>query len=500
MNKKRAAGTLIHFSSIPGVHGIGDFGKEAYQFVDFLEKSGQTYWQVLPIGVTGHGYSPYQSISAFAGNYLFINLSLLVEEGLLSHSDIPKYEDKNSSITDYERVEAFKMPLLRKAFENFKNQEESKKWDCYRFGDSHSYWIDEYALFKALKDFHNGTPWYEWDEPLKTGKPEELEYWRARLGDDVYFHKFLQYLYFKQLNALKEYANSKGVKIIGDIPIFVSYDSADVWSKPYLFYLDERLRPFVVAGVPPDYFSETGQRWGNPLYRWDKMREDDYLWWRIRFELLLKQSDYIRLDHFRGFEAYWEIPADSETAINGRWVKGPGFEFFNVLKSYFTELPIIAEDLGVITPEVEELRDTYSFPGMKILQFCFGDSPKNPFLPHNHVPNSVVYTGTHDNNTLMGWFKDEVPENKATIDDIKLYISEKDGMPWDLIRTAFSSVSNTAIIPMQDFLSLGSEARMNIPGVTEGNWKWRLTSIPDDSLAEKVKNLAIIYNRVEIPK
>ncbi len=499
MKTKRGIGTLLHISSLPSKDGIGDFGVKSYEFVDFLKESGQTYWQILPTGVTGHGYSPYQSISAFAGNPLFINIDSVIQMGLLSKNDlinIPAFESKT---VDYYKVEKYKMPLLRKAFENFKKQDEIKKWDLYKFNDSNNYWLDDYALFKALKDYFNNLPWSEWPEDIKLYKATSVEYWRAVLGDDVYFNKFVQYLYFVQFKELKKYANDNGIQIVGDIPIFVSYDSADVWSKPHFFYLDDNLKPYVIAGVPPDYFSKTGQRWGNPLYKWEKMKEDDYLWWRLRFELLLEQSDMIRLDHFRGFEAYWEIPAESETAINGKWVKGPGHHFFDVLRKYFGHLPIIAEDLGVITDEVEDLRDKNNFPGMKILQFAFGDTSENPFLPHNHCVNSIVYTGTHDNDTLMGWYKKLVETNDKTLKVVSKYVSTDLGMPWDLIKASFASVSRIAIIPMQDYLELDNSARMNIPGTTEGNWSWKMESIPKD-LAAKIKNLAILYNRTEIEK
>jgi 4-alpha-glucanotransferase len=317
------------------------------------------------------------------------------------------------------------------------------------------------------------------------------------LGEEVYFNKFVQYLYFQQIKELKEYANKKAIKLIGDIPIFVSYDSADVWSKPYLFHLNENKERTVVAGVPPDYFSKTGQLWGNPLYNWNIMKSDDYLWWRFRFESLMKQTDLIRLDHFRGFEAYWEIPATENTAINGRWVKGPSYDFFEILKKYFNDLPIIAEDLGVITTEVENLRDNFNFPGMKILQFAFGDSPKNPFLLHNHSYNAFVYTGTHDNSTIKGWYEEAQKSNKKVITELKEYYNINNKYPvWSIIETVFSSVAKTAIIPMQDFLELDDSSRMNTPGTTDGNWLWRMKTLPNKTLSNKIYKSLVRFNRI----
>jgi len=494
--KTRNAGVLLHISSLTGNWQIGDMGSEAYQFIDFLSESNLKYWQILPTGIVGAGNSPYQSISAFAGNPLFINIPKLVKMGFLEESDI-KITPKKQSKTNYQEACNLKHPILKKAFENFKNMDESSKWDCYRFCDSQSYWIDDYAIFKSLKDHFNGAPWYEWDDELKNYNYEDVENWKSQLGEDVYFNKFVQYLYFKQIKELKEYANSKSVKLIGDIPIFVSYDSSDVWSKSYLFHLNENKERTVVAGVPPDYFSETGQLWGNPLYNWEAMKSDDYLWWRFRFESLMLQTDLIRLDHFRGFEAYWEVPASEKTAINGRWVKGPSFNFFETLQKYFDDLPIIAEDLGVITQEVENLRDSFNFPGMKILQFAYGDNPKNPFLLHNHNYNSFVYTGTHDNATTKAWYNDAKKNNKKIIADLKQYTNFNENSPtWSIIETAFSSVSKTAIIPMQDFLELDDKARMNIPGTAEGNWTWRMNRTPDKKLSEKILKSLIKFNRV----
>lgn len=495
--KTRDAGVLLHISSLPGKWFIGDMGSDAYKFIDFLNESGLKYWQILPTGIVGAGNSPYQSISAFAGNPLFINIPKLVEMGFLLESDITNIKLKKTDKVDFQKAEELKQPLLRKAFENFKNMDESSKWGCYRFCDSQSYWIDDYAIFKALKDKFDGKPWYEWEENLKNYNYDEIENKRTELGEEVYLNKFIQYLYFKQIKELKDYANKKLVKLIGDIPIFVSYDSADVWSKSYLFHLNENKEKTVVAGVPPDYFSETGQLWGNPLYNWNSMKSDDYLWWRFRFESLMLQTDLIRLDHFRGFEAYWEVPASEKTAINGRWVKGPSFNFFETLQKYFDKLPIIAEDLGVITDEVENLRDSFGFPGMKILQFAFGDSPKNPFLLHNHTYNSVVYTGTHDNSTTLGWYEDAKKNNKKIISDLKNYcILDEKHLVWSIIEIVFSSVSKTAIIPMQDFLNLDDNSRMNTPGTTIGNWLWKMDKQATKSLSSKIHKSLVKFNRI----
>lgn len=494
MKDQRATGTLLHISSLPGRFGIGDMGEAAYRFVDFLVESGQKYWQILPTGDPGPAYTPYQSISAFAGNPLFIDIDALKGMELLSDHEIGDVPEFSQDCVEYERVEALKMPLLKKAFENFKIQDESKKWECHHFGDNQSYWIDEYALFKSLKT-HFGTPWFQWEPEIRYANHDTVEYWKGQVGDEIYFHKFVQYLYFKQIKNLKQYANDRGVKLVGDIPIFIAYDSADVWGKSYFFHLDDQRNPYVVAGVPPDYFSETGQRWGNPLYKWDTMRHDDYLWWRLRFEALFEQCDLVRLDHFRGFEAYWEIPAHSETAMNGRWVKGPGYDLFDTLKRYLADLPVIAEDLGIITNEVEHLRDQYHFPGMKILQFAFGDSPANGFLPHNHVVNSIVYTGTHDNDTIVGWYNNLKKTKDPVLEEISEYIDLRDGVPWGMIRAAFASVSKLAVIPMQDYLGLDNSARMNIPGTIEGNWTWRMKAIPHH-LQGRIRSLVEKYNRL----
>ena len=484
----REAGALLHITSLPNRYGVGDLGEAAFNYIDFLEDSSLSYWQILPTGITGVGDSPYQSISAFAGNPIFISIEKLIESGLL------KEEIKNiSKKMNYNEVLNFKEALLREAFENFKRLDESLKWECYNFCDSQGYWIDNYALFKALKDKYSGKSWVEWATPLRDFKKSAIDDIKYKIGDDIYYHKFVQYLYFKQFKEVKDYANSKGIKIIGDIPIFVAYDSSDVWSNQELFLLGSDKLPYAVAGVPPDYFSETGQLWGNPLYNWDRMKQDEYWWWRERFSVLLSQVDLIRLDHFRGFEAYWSVPASEKTAINGKWVDGPKFHFFDTLLKHFKELPIIAEDLGVITQGVEELRDKYSFPGMKIVQFAFSDE-KNSFLSHNYVTNSIVYTGTHDNDTTLGWFLDK--ENEKSVKFAKNYIDfNKDNIVWKFIEYSFASVSKIAIIPMQDFLELDSSTRMNTPGTSIGNWGWSLEKIPSKKLSNKISKLVKKYNR-----
>jgi 4-alpha-glucanotransferase len=391
---------------------------------------------------------------------------------------------------DYKAVIGFKMPLLKRAFENFNGLEK----DFLAFCDHHAAWLDDYTLFMALKEAHHGAPWSEWETPLAKREQKALEAWRAKLGDTILFHKFQQFLFFRQWMALKAYANERGIRIVGDIPIFVAYESADVWANPELFQLDEHGRPKVVAGVPPDYFSPTGQLWGNPLYRWDAIARRGYAWWIERLRVALELVDIIRLDHFRGFEAFWEVPAWEETAINGRWVKGPGADFFSAVEGALGELPIIAEDLGFITPEVEALRDTFGFPGMRVLQFAFDSDASNPHLPHNYPRNCVVYTGTHDNDTTIGWFRSAPERVRAAV--LKYTGTDGSEINWDLIRLAFSSVADLAIVPLQDVLGLGSEGRMNTPGKAGGNWEWRYApGALTDEIGAKLAEMTRIYGR-----
>ena len=500
MKFKRSSGILMHPTSFPGPYGIGDLGKAAYDFVDFLAESGQHLWQVMPLGPTGFGDSPYASFSAFAGNHCIISFEELAKEGLLDLSKIetPKFPDDKVNFDD---VIKFKNSVLKVAFENFMTDATGKqRSDMGHFCHENAWWLDDYSLFMALKGYYNNNIWNTWADDLVRRDHNALHYWHNELKNDVAFHKFLQYEFYRQWFNIKEYANSNEIQIIGDIPIFVAYDSADVWSNQHLFYLDENRNSTVVAGVPPDVFSKTGQRWGNPLYRWDVMQNENYDWWVKRFSLAFATVDIIRIDHFRGFEAYWEIPGTAPTAEKGRWVKGPNKDLFYNIEHRLGKLPIIAEDLGVITPEVEDLRDTFQFPGMKILQFAFS-GPTNPYLPHNFESNCVVYTGTHDNDTTVGWFKECPDDEKKYV--LKYLGTDGKNISWDLIKLAMSSVADLAIFPMQDVLGIGTEGRMNLPGKEDGNWGWRFTfDLINDKIKDSLKDLAIIYGRhkVEIRK
>jgi 4-alpha-glucanotransferase len=498
MRFKRAAGVLLHPSSLPSRYGIGDFGQSAYRFVDFLVESKQALWQTLPLGPTGYGDSPYQCFSAFAGNALFISPDRLIEEGFLPATAVTVVPPFPNYQVDYGPVITYKMNLLRQAFIHFQKLGTAAQQGAFtRFCQEQAYWLEDYALFMALKNEHmqqQGGVWSTWPRAIALRKAKAMKEWGQKLADEVALHKFLQFLFFKQWLELKAYANIRGIQIIGDIPIFVAYDSADVWANPELFYLDEAGQPTVIAGVPPDYFSETGQRWGNPLYRWGRMQANDYAWWEKRLDMSFVQADIVRIDHFRGFDAYWEIPADEPTAVVGRWVQGPGEHFFQVMQEKLGSLPLIAEDLGVITPEVEKLRDAFDFPGMKILQFGFGGEKNSNFLPHHFGRNCVVYTGTHDNETTVGWYHNASSYEK---DHVRRYMAVNGhDIAWDMIRMAHSSVANTAVIPMQDLLNLGNEARMNFPGKVGGYWRWRYRA---DALSEhlvyRLHEITELYGR-----
>lgn len=498
MRFKRAAGILLHPTSLPSRYGIGDFGPAAYRFVDFLRESRQSLWQTLPLGPTGYGDSPYQCFSAFAGNALLISPDLLVQEGFLPATAVANVPPFPNNSVEYGPVIDYKMALLRQAFTHFRQHGSADQQQTVaQFCSDNAYWLDDYALFMALKDVHrdhNGGVWSSWPQPIAQRKPRSMNNWRKKLADEIALHQFLQFLFFRQWLAVKNYANQAGIQIIGDLPIFVAYDSADVWANPDLFFLDDQGQATVIAGVPPDYFSATGQRWGNPLYRWDKMQADEYSWWQKRLQMSLVQADIIRIDHFRGFEGYWEIPAEEPTAVVGQWVPGPGHHFFQTLQDKLGQLPLIAEDLGVITPEVEALRDDFDFPGMKILQFGFGGERNSNFLPHHFHRNCVVYTGTHDNETTVGWYHQAYEEER---DHARRYMAVNGhDIAWDMIRLAFASVANTAVVPMQDVLSLGNEARMNFPGKVGGYWRWRFR--PDaltDHLVYRLRELTQLYGR-----
>ena len=498
MRFKRAAGVLLHPTSLPGRYGIGDFGSAAYQFVDFLVEAKQSYWQTLPLGPTGYGDSPYQSFSAFAGNPLLISPDTLVEEGYLPPEAIATVPPFPADSVDYGPAIAYKMALLRQAHDYFLAEGvAAQQTEFAQFCRISAYWLNDYALFMALKNrfmAQDGGVWNSWPRPIARRQPEALAEWREKLADDVSLHKFSQFLFFKQWLALKKYANERGVQIIGDIPIFVAFDSADVWAHPDLYYLDEDGSPTFIAGVPPDYFSETGQRWGNPLYRWDRMKANRYAWWAARLRMCFTQADIVRIDHFRGFEAYWEIPAEEPTAVVGQWVPGPGADFFREMQRQLGDLPLIAEDLGVITPKVEALRDGFDFPGMKILQFAFGGERNSQFLPHNFEHNCVCYVGTHDNETAVGWYKNASEDER---DHIRRYMGvDGHDIAWDMTRLAWMSVADTAVATMQDLLRLGNEARMNFPGKVGGYWRWRYTEdMLTDWIAPRLRELTELYGR-----
>ena len=506
MSFPRASGILLHPTSLPGRFGIGDLGPEAYAFVDFLAGAGQHLWQVLPLGPTGYGDSPYASFSAFAGNTLLVSPERLLEQRLLSGDDLAAAPDSDPARVDFGAVTEFKNRLLGRAFENFRHSPDTALRSAFEtFSRAAASWLEDYALFRALKDARGGATWTKWEPELVRRDPRALAAARRELGDQVEAQKFYQFLFFSQWHALKAYANRRGVRIVGDIPIFVAHDSADVWTHPYLFKLDHTGEPRVVAGVPPDYFSATGQLWGNPLYDWDRVRAEGFRWWVERVRATLETVDILRIDHFRGFAAYWEIPGGDTTAVNGRWVPAPGHELFYAIRHALGELPIIAEDLGVITPDVEELRDHFGFPGMRILQFAFGGDPKNLDLPHNYVKNGVVYTGTHDNDTTVGWFNSEPgvgsSRDAAQIErerNFCLDYLKSDGreIHWDFIRAVLASVADTAVVPLQDVLGLGTRARMNLPATTSGNWSWRYRAdaLTDDTRA-RLRHLTALYGR-----
>ena len=483
-NPERSAGILLHPTSLPGPYGIGEFGPEALEFVGFLEDAGQKLWQMLPLNPTGDDGSPYSSYSAFAGNPLLISTRRLVEDGLLT-SDVPEI---THGPVDYPAVISAKTKLLREAHGRAKPGR-----DFREFQEEHEAWLGDYALYMALKSKYGGRAWNRWDEDVSKRRPGALREARRELEEEVRFHEFVQYLFFRHWESVKQAANEAGIEVIGDLPIFISHDSTDVWANQDLFFLDSSGNPTSVAGVPPDYFSETGQLWGNPLYDWDRMKEDGYSWWVERMRMALTLYDAVRVDHFRGFESYWEIPADEDTAQNGRWVKGPGDRVFRAFEKALGELPIVAEDLGEITPEVEALRDELELPGMKVLQFAFS-GPDNAFLPHEYEgSNWVVYTGTHDNDTTAGWWQSAGPEGR---DFVRRYLGKEFVSVWDFIRAAYSSVAGRAIVPMQDTLELGSEHRMNVPGTVGGNWAWRLKrSALTPQLARRLRSLTETYGR-----
>ncbi len=508
MNFPRSSGILLHPTSLPGRFGIGDLGPAAYDFADFLEASRQSLWQVLPLGPTGQGNSPYACYSAFAGNTLLISLEQLVADGLLSNEYLDAAPEFPNERVDFEAVHKYKDAMLRQVFAAFRGDSDSQLRTAFTdFCRRYTYWLDDYALFRALKDAHGGVAWNEWEPALVHRDPTALETARKNFSEQIESQKFHQFLFHRQWFALKADCNRRGIKLIGDIPIFVAHDSADVWTNPDRFKLNEDGNPTVVAGVPPDYFSATGQHWGNPLYNWDHMIADGFKWWIQRVRSSLEMMDIARVDHFRGFAAAWEIPGGDKTAERGRWVEAPGRKLFTAISNALGELPIIAEDLGVITPDVEALRDDFHFPGMRVLQFAFSGDSKNICLPHNYPEHLVVYTGTHDNDTTVGWFT-RVGGEGVTHDAQQIQRERKfclkylntagEEIHWDFIRALLASVANTAIVPLQDVLGLSSEARMNVPNSATGNWLWRVTQEAlTPELATRLQDLTELYGRTK---
>ncbi len=529
MKFERSAGILLHPTSLPGRYGIGDLGPAAYQWVNFLASTGCGLWQVLPLGPTGYGDSPYQCFSAFAGNPYLISPDVLVSENLLAPNDIVEDPGFPAETVDYGKVIAYKLAILDRSFQRFQHKKSKKLLTEYEtFQQEQATWLEDFALFMAIKEAHGGGSWMGWPTALRQRDPKALKKFIGENQAAIARHTYRQFLFFRQWQKVRDYAHEQGIKIIGDIPIFVSHDSADVWANPELFYLDEDGQPTVVAGVPPDYFSPTGQLWGNPLYRWNTHAKNGYQWWLSRLQSVLTMVDIVRLDHFRGFSAYWEVPADEKTAINGQWVPGPGQDFFNKIKAAFvsvdnavdesqptqneeipteftglsagvsqvleTDLPIIAEDLGVITDDVVALREAFNFPGLKIMVFAFDSDASNEFLPHHYTTDNVVYTGTHDNDTSVGWYQ-RVEEKER--DFARRYLA-RDGhdIAWDLIRAAWGSVAIYALAPMQDFLSLDNSARMNHPSTLGGNWNWRMpANAMDEFLRSRIQEMNQVYGR-----
>lgn len=501
--KTRGCGILLHITSLPSPHGIGDLGPSAYSFADLLAENLQSFWQVLPLGPTDpvFGNTPYDSSSAFAGNPLLISPDLLLKDDLLSADDLKNPPDFPKNRVDYPLVIDYKRKLFDKVFATFRKKGKAGEridecCDYRRFCSQNGSWLEDFALFSAFKSSFKGLPWSRWPEAIRDRKADDLSKMRETLRDKMDLQKFLQYTFFKQWSALREHCNRKGIQIIGDVPIYVNHDSPDVWTRPDIFKLDSEKNPISVAGVPPDYFSKTGQLWGNPIYRWDVLQKEKYTWWARRLEHNLRLFDIIRIDHFRGLVSYWEVNAGQKTAVEGTWVKVPTEDFLNTLFRRFPNLPMIAEDLGIITPDVREVIRGFGLPGMRLLLFAFGEGmPENPYVPHNHVKNCVVYTGTHDNNTARAWFDHEaMPEDRQRLFKYLGRQVSAEQVPGELIRMAMMSVADTVILPMQDILGLGEEARMNRPGNRNGNYEWRLD--PQQlKLDPWLREMAEIYHR-----
>lgn len=504
----RASGLLLHLTSLPGPHGCGDLGPWAYRFADFLQASGQRWWQVLPLGPLGKGSSPYQTLSAFAGNPLLISLELLAQDGWLDPDDLSPFGELSAGRVNYPAVERFKAQRLRRAFARFerrRDRQQARHFDA--FCEQQGWWLTDVALFCALRHARHGAPWASWELPLRQRQPHALTRESQRLGPELRYHQFLQFVFFDQWERLRRYCAKRHIGFIGDVPFYVAQESADVWSHPELFWLDRHGQPTIVAGVPPDYFSRTGQLWGNPLYRWDRLRAQGYAWWVARLRAAFAQVDVVRLDHFIGFHRSWALPPDATTARHGRFMPGPGRAFFDAVRRALGDVNIIAEDLGTVTPEVVTLRDRYGFPGMRVLQFAFGEDPSLAHhQPHAFIRRCVVYTGTHDNDTTVGWFTGEASttstRSPAAVRKERAFALQYLGregrqIHWGLIRLALMSVADLAVIPVQDLLGLGSEARMNHPGIEDGNWRWRLAEdalTPD--LAQRLRLLTHTYGRI----
>ncbi len=491
---ERSSGILLHISSLPNRFGIGTMGQEACDFIDFLHESRQKLWQILPLGPTGYGNSPYQSFSVFAGNTLLISLVKLVEEGLIKEEDLLEMPELPAGKVEYDLVLKGKSILLKKAYAVFIKQYDHWKQSYLAFLDEHAWWLNDYCLFQAIKDEDGTHRWNEWEGKLKHRDKQALYAANHRYREGIDFHRFVQFIFFRQWFQLKQYANGKGVRIMGDLPLYISLDSSDVWANPDIFMLDDEGNMKFSAGVPPDYFSGNGQLWGCPVYDWNRLAQRGYDWWIARFHFNLRLFDLVRIDHFRGLESFWSIPADETTAVNGEWVPARGAELLSLLKGQVGELPLIAEDLGVITPEVEKLREDFDLPGMKVLQFAFGSDETNPYLPHNYHPNFVVYTGTHDNETTIGWLKNASKKERKNLK--KYFAGGWRNMHLRLVESAWASVARIAVMPMQDLLELDNRGRMNTPGTTGGNWEWRFDwRMLKRSRKDFLKELTEKYNR-----
>lgn len=507
MRLPRASGVLLHPTCLPGPFGIGDFGPAAFALMDFLKEAGQKLWQVLPLNPTGYGDSPFQCFSAYAGNHLLISPEKLQSQGILDASDLRESRDFPRESVDFEGVIRWKTKLLTKAAKRFQRQAQGDVRRAFdEFCQKNSSWLPDFALFMACKHEQGGLAWNHWPADIAQRAPAALSAAAGRLKEAAFAVQYWQFEFFRQWNEVQAYAHKARIRIIGDLPIYVALDSADVWANREYFQLSENGEATTIAGVPPDYFSATGQCWGNPIYRWDRLQQTGYRWWIERFRAVLELYDAIRIDHFRGFEAYWEIPGDEKTAINGRWVKGPGLDFFAALERELGDLPIIAENLGVITPEVESIRRRFRFPGMAILQFAFGKDPQGPsFRPHNYERELAVYTGTHDNDTTVGWWNSTgARDSTRTPEDVakeqafaRSYLNlNEEPIHWAMIRALLSSVADVAIVPLQDVLGLGSEARMNLPGTAKGNWRWRFRpGVLTRELAQRLREMVELYDR-----